>query len=177
MDWGTISETERDEWVDAAVLILCFKEGGEDHLLLTRRTEQVLHHRGQISFPGGAVDGVDQSLWETALRETVEEIGIDPQQVSFVKGLGTHYTPSGFRVAPFVGRLAAPPVCRSNPVEIAEVFTVPMRFFADRGNVRFFKKVWEGREFIDPHFTYEGREIWGVTGRILCEFFGIVPEV
>ena len=81
-DWGTISESERSDWIDAAVLIPCFQESGQDHLILTKRTEIVLHHKGQISFPGGAFDPVDKSLWETALRDTHEEIGLDPANVT-----------------------------------------------------------------------------------------------
>lgn len=173
MDWGAISEEERVDWVDAAVLIPIYQETGEDFLILTKRTEAVLHHKGQICFPGGARDPEDASLWETALRESQEEIGIDPKQVSLVRELKRQYTPTGFRVAPFVGRLERRSPFTPNPNEIETVFAVPFRYFHDGKNVKFIRKEWEGRVFIDPHFLFEGHEIWGMTGRVLCEMFDL----
>ena len=174
--WGTISESERDDWVDAAVVLPVLKDGGEDHLILTKRTEVVLHHKGQICFPGGARDPDDKSLWETALRECQEEIGLDPSQVALVRELGRQYTPTGFRVTPFVANIQPPVIFKPNPNEIATIFSVPFSHFRERSNIRIIRQKWEGREFLDPHIVYQGHEIWGVTGRILCEFFGITPE-
>lgn len=173
--WGTISETEKQDWIEAAVLVPCLTVDGQDHLILTKRTEDVLHHKGQICFPGGACDPGDKSLWETALRETREELGLDPARVKFLKEMPRQYTPTGFRVTPFVGRIDAPAVWSPNPVEIAAVFSVPFSHLRDPANLRLLKKVYEGREFLDPHFIYEGHEIWGMTGRILCELFEINP--
>lgn len=174
-DWGTISEDERNDWINAAVLIPCFQESGRDHLILTKRTEIVLHHKGQISFPGGAFDPVDKSLWETALRETHEEIGLEPANVSLIRELARQNTPTGFRVTPFVGSIIVPEQWKPNAHEIAEIFSVPFDYFRDRNNVRFVRKIWQDREFLDAHFDYHGHEIWGMTARILCEFFDICP--
>jgi 8-oxo-dGTP pyrophosphatase MutT (NUDIX family) len=164
------------KWIEAAVLVLRHEQGGEDCIVLTKRTDIVLHHKGQISFPGGARDAGDKTLWETALREAHEEVGIEPEGVIFVEELGRHFTPTGFRVTPFVAKIETPPLWRPNPVEIAEIFSVPSSHFLNKANVRLVKKMWEGREFLDPHITYQGHEIWGMTGRILCELFGILPE-
>ena len=170
-----MEESAKTNWVEAAVLIPCMKRDGEDLLILTKRTEAVLHHKGQICFPGGTRDPGDASLWETALREAQEEIGLDPSRVTLVKELGRHFTPTGFRVTPFVARVEPPHVWTPNPVEIAEIFAVPFRHFSDRSTVQFHRKIWEGREFVDPHFLFEKHEIWGMTGRILCELFEILP--
>lgn len=175
MDWGTISEEERDTWVEAAVLIPVYEENGEDFLILTKRTEAVLHHKGQICFPGGARDPGDASLWETALRESQEEIGLDPRKVKLVRELQHQCTPTGFRVTPFVGRLERRAALTPNPNEIEAVFAVPFRYFQDGKNVAFLRKEWEGRVFIDPHFRFEGHEIWGMTGRVLCDLFDLKP--
>jgi 8-oxo-dGTP pyrophosphatase MutT (NUDIX family) len=175
LNWGIIDESERSDWINAAVLIPIYQEGDEDFLILTKRTDEVLHHKSQICFPGGAQDPEDGSLWETALRECQEEIGIDPRQVVLVRELECQYTPTGFRVTPFVGKIAHPVLCTPNPNEIAEVFSVPVRFFHDSRNLQIIKKVWEGREFLDPHFKFQGHEIWGMTGRVLCEMFGLSP--
>lgn len=173
MDWGEIAEQERNDWVDAAVLIPVYRDGGEDYLVLTKRTEEVLHHKGQICFPGGTRDPEDGSLWETALRECQEEIGLDPRYVNLVRELQRQYTPTGFRVTPFIGRIAQPVVFTPNPNEIAAIFSVPFSHLQNPTNVRFLKKEWQGRVFVDPHIAFEGHEIWGMTGRILCELFEI----
>jgi 8-oxo-dGTP pyrophosphatase MutT (NUDIX family) len=158
---------------EAAVLVLTFKENGTDRLVFTRRTEEVLHHKGQICFPGGASDPGDESLWKTALRETHEEIGVDPSLVSLIKELKPQTTPTGFRVTPFFGSLAGPTVWRPNPREIAEIFTVPVTHLRDPRNIQFTRQVWEGREYVNPSFSYRQHVIWGVTGRILCDLLEI----
>jgi 8-oxo-dGTP pyrophosphatase MutT (NUDIX family) len=175
MDWGSIAEKERHHWVDAAVMIPVYRRNGEDHVILTKRTDTVLHHKGQICFPGGASDPGDATLWETALRECQEEIGLDPARVALVRELGRQYTPTGFRVTPFVGQVGEPLVFTPNPNEIAAIFSVPFSYLSDPKNVHFLKKEWEGRRFIDPHIVFEEHEIWGMTGRILCELFEIGP--
>lgn len=175
MDWGSIAEQERNDWVDAAVMIPVYRREDEDHLILTKRTEEVLHHKGQICFPGGARDPGDLTLWETALRECQEEIGLDPKRVALVRELGRQYTPTGFRVTPFIGQVEAPLVVTPNPNEIAAVLSVPFSYLSNPKNVRFLRKEWQGRIFLDPHILFEGHEIWGMTGRILCELFEIKP--
>ena len=153
----------------AAVLALLIRDGGEDHLLFTKRSQTVLHHKGQICFPGGACDAGDKDLWGTALRETREEIGLDPQAVSFVGELGQIVTPSGYKVTPFVGSLAGLAVWRPNPHEIEEVFMAPVRHFLHPENFRMVKKSCRGFEYEDPLFLYQHYEVWGATGRILVE--------
>ncbi|HSA60380.1 MAG TPA: CoA pyrophosphatase [bacterium] len=175
MDWGSIAEQERNDWVDAAVMIPVYRRRDEDHLILTKRTEEVVHHKGQICFPGGARDPGDLTLWETALRECQEEIGLDPRRVALVRELGRQYTPTGFRVTPFIGQVEEPLVFTPNPNEIAAVFSVPFSYLSNPKNVRFLRKEWQGRVFLDPHILFEGHEIWGMTGRILCELFEIKP--
>jgi len=165
-----------DQWIDAAVLVPVYRERDKDFLILTKRTEEVLHHKGQICFPGGARDLADCSLWETALRECQEEIGLDPNQISLVRELGQQYTPTGFRVTPFIGQIARRSAFTPNPNEIAAIFSVPFSYFKDGTNVRFLRKEWQGQVFMDPHFTFEGHEIWGMTGRVLCELFDLSPE-
>lgn len=154
---------------DAAVLILFHKNGGEDSVVLTKRSEEVAHHKGQISFPGGVYDFQDKTLWDTALRETKEEIGVDPASISFVGELGKNYSPYGFRVTPFVARSVAPLSFSPSPIEIAEIINVPLSHLLNSENLQFVTRVLNGKEFHDPVFTYHDHKIWGVTGRILVE--------
>lgn len=158
--------------VEAAVLVLIFKHQGEDHVLLTKRTEKVLHHKGQICFPGGARDAEDVTLWQTALRETEEEVGIAPGHIRRLTELSQQITPTGYLVTPYVAELVVDtlPELNPSPIEIDEVLLVPVTHLKNPDQVRVEKRVYEGVEFFDPHFTYEGHEIWGMTGRVLSEF-------
>src|SRR5262249_1455110 len=145
--WGKISKEERQEWIEAAVLVLCYPYQGQDYLVLTRRTEEIPHHKGQVCFPGGVRDPVDRSLWDTALRETHEEIGLAPSQVTWVKELHQQFTPTGFLVTPYVGRIREPIVWTPNPFEISEIFSVPFDYFRDRKNLHIFNRTYQGREY------------------------------
>ena len=89
-----------DATIPAAVLILVYDRDGEAHVLFTERTDQVEHHKGQVSFPGGAFDDDDGDLEQTALRETYEEIGVRPEEVEIIGPLDDIVTASNFRVTP-----------------------------------------------------------------------------
>lgn len=167
----------KDELQNAAVLVPCFEDKGETWVILTRRTDHVDHHKGQICFPGGAYDPSDASPWKTALRETEEEIGIPPDRVTFLRELSPRVTPSGFRVVPFAAELHPPLAWHINEREIAEVFTVPITHLRDPHNLRWVKRQINEWSYLDPLFTYRHYEIWGLTGRILCEYLGFpFPE-
>src|ERR687888_2153791 len=90
----------------ASVLILLYPRSGEDYVIFTRRTDTVEHHKGQISLPGGSQDPTDPDAVYTALRETQEELGIDPDFLEVVTTLNDVYVPvSGFVITPVVARL------------------------------------------------------------------------
>jgi 8-oxo-dGTP pyrophosphatase MutT (NUDIX family) len=164
----------------AAVLLPLFEDHGEGHVLFTRRTDTVEHHKGQISFPGGSEDASDPEARTTALRETEEELGIPPARVEILGALNDVYTVvSGFVITPFVGMIPYPIPLRVNPHEIAEVLTVPLSAFRDPSRLRVEEREREG-ERITVYFYYHGRhEIWGATARIMKDFvdtvFGEAP--
>ena len=158
------------EWRRAAVLVPYFKENGDAYLLFTQRTDVVEHHKGQICFPGGMRDHENETLWETALRECEEEIGLDRHRVTLIKELKPQITPTGFLVTPFVGEIQKPVEWRANPDEIASIFSVPVSHLKNPHNSRFITRTWDGVEFIEPHFSYQHHDIWGMTGRVVCDF-------
>lgn len=162
----------KQELQNAAVLVPCFEEKGETWVILTRRTDQVDHHKGQICFPGGMLDPQDSDLWSTALREAQEEIGLVVNQVTLIKELSERITPSGFRVKPFVASVQPPAHWQISQSEIAEVFNVPLSFLRNPTNLSWVPRQLGELRYVDPLFVYEGREIWGLTARILCEFLG-----
>ncbi len=151
----------------AAVLVPLFESGGEVYLLLTRRSEAVEHHKGQIAFPGGAADG-DEDLRQTALRETFEEVGIPPDHVEILGRLpDVEVIASGFRVSPFVGVVPHPYPLRPSSEEIEEVVPVPLAVFRQPANLRVERRERDGRPHEVLHYAYRGHDIWGATARII----------
>lgn len=160
----------------AAVLVLLHECGGEPCVLFTQRTDQVEHHKGQISFPGGTLSDSDESLLATALRETFEEIGVRPEDVEVIGQLDDILTISNFRVTPYVGILHSesdhPFVL--NEEEVAEVVQVPLSHLLDDRNMELEVRQWHGRQVLVPAYTYDGRRIWGATARILRQFLELL---
>ncbi len=160
----------------AAVLILVYDCDGEAHVVFTERTNHVEHHKGQISFPGGARDDDDDSLAATALRETFEEIGVRPDDVEIIGQLDDMVTISNFRVTPFVGILYE----RSqysfvlNEHEVAQVVEVPLEFLLDERNLELEVRQHQGRQVLVPAFLYNGHRIWGATARMLHQFIELL---
>ena len=120
----------------AAVLVPLFVRDGSLRVLLTRRTETVEHHRGQISFPGGVEEDEDASAFATAVRETEEELGIAPEDVRPLGALTPLTTVTDFYVEPFVGAIPYPHVLRPAEAEIAEVIEIPVAALRDPGPSR-----------------------------------------
>ena len=164
----------------AAVLVPLYVDAGELWTLLTRRSESLPHHKGQIAFPGGSVeDGED--LWAAALRETHEEVGIEPERVLKLGLLDETETPSGFRIVPCVGVVAFPVETTLNRQEIEEVFPVPINAFANPRLIEDRAVKIDGRERLLRVFHVGGRQVWGLTARIvqnLLERLDLaVPEI
>ena len=160
----------------AGVLVLLYESGGELRLLLTRRTERVLHHRGQISFPGGE-QHPGESLEATALRETAEELGLDLGPVRVLGRLTPLYIPpSNYCIYPTVAFLPGPPVFRSQPDEVAELVEVPLSHLIDPANRRRETRTVGGRAAVVPFYEYRGHQVWGATAMVLAEFLVLLGE-
>ncbi len=161
---------------DAAVLIPIFFKDDHAHLLFTKRTDNVEHHKGQISFPGGVKDSGDKSLLDTALRESWEEMGIKPEHVTILGKSDTFLTNTNYLVTPYVGFYPYPYDYVINEGEIAEIFEVPLRHLLDPDI--FETKVWkkDGYTWHVHFYYYMDEQIWGVTGFLLSNFLDIVFE-
>ena len=151
----------------AAVLIPLMDYGDELTVLLTKRARHLRHHPGQISFPGGAVDAIDNNVFDAALREANEEIGMPQENVEVLGVLPEYRTISGYRVAPVVG-LVEPtftPVIDSNEVDSA--FEVPLEHVLDRTN-HFVHTAKKGNRSAPIYFIpWNNQMIWGATAAIL----------
>lgn len=150
------------------MLVPLFASGGAVYLLLTKRTDKVEYHKGQISFPGGRQEDGDADLLETALRETHEEIGLAPSMVEVLGRLDEIETfVSGFAVTPFVGLVPPPLGLKLNPDEIAEIVAVPLASFLDPANLRVEQVVREGRLVELVYYDNLPHLVWGATARII----------
>lgn len=154
----------------AGVLVLLYNNYDGLHFFLTRRTETVGTHKGQISLPGGAREE-GESLEETAKRETVEELGLDPTNVEI---LGAPLTPlfipaSDFWVTPFVAFYHRIPELRIAQEEVLELISVPLAMLLDESFV--FEEVREilGISVLVPYFEIQSHKVWGATAMILSE--------
>lgn len=144
--------------------------------IFTVRTDTVRSHKGQISFPGGSMDKGDADLRETALRETQEEVGLDPTEVEVVGELDTFPTfVSGYVVTPYVGLLKTLPPLRPNPAEVASILTVPL---SDMNNeIRADPGFTHGEKtYPTEAWIWQGHVIWGVTARIVRELLSVLGE-
>ena len=158
----------------AAVLIPLVSREGEWCVLVTQRTHTVEHHKGQISFPGGACDPTDVSLEETALRETYEEIGVPPHEVEILGSLDDLPTVSSFVVTPFVGLIAHRFPYRLNKAEVEAVIEVPLSFLREPDNLRVEQLEYEGQLHEVLFWDYGQHVIWGATARIMKSFIDLL---
>jgi len=153
----------------AAVLMPVFKRDNEYYFLLTRRTEDVQTHKGQISFPGGMRQG-DEDLVATALRETREEVGIPEEKIEILGRFHDYMSITRFRVTPFAGFIDGPFTTMPQVREVAEILQVPFRVFSDPSNLRIEKNIYTHEEPNVYFYSYGSHQIWGLTARIIKEF-------
>jgi 8-oxo-dGTP pyrophosphatase MutT (NUDIX family) len=162
----------------AAVLLPLFRNDSAYHMVFTKRTETLKHHKGQVSFPGGSFEPSDGDLLTTALRESDEEVGIRPEHVSILGRLDDLPTFStSFTISPFVGLIPYPYPFRPNPLEVAIVFDAPLSALADPTvRHRYIRARDDGATIEDYEFHVDGHVIWGATARIIHHFLSIIGE-
>ncbi len=153
----------------AAVLVPLLETGDGPALLVERRADTLPSHPGQYAFPGGVLEPGDGSLEAAALRETQEEVGIPPERVRLLGRLGDVRTPTGFLVAPVVGRAAGAIELRLQREEVAEVILVPVAAVVDRAAYRLVRRRTRDLLLRSTALVWRGHEIWGATARILLE--------
>lgn len=180
---------EQNAFRSAIMIPLVKKEDGW-HILFEIRASSMRKQPGDISFPGGKIDETDATVIDAALRETFEEIGVEPSNVEVLQQLSPLVMSSSFVVYSVVGRISEQQQYNLNKDEVDDVFTVPLKWFLENEpylhtvaikptpSADFpFEKIANGREYqwreqhMDEYFyEYEGRTIWGLTARILTYF-------
>jgi len=158
------------------VLILLYPKDGHLHFPLTRRTETLGDHKGQISLPGGAREG-DEPLEWTALRETHEELGVDPRSVKVLGVLTPLYIfHSDYCITPYVAARPTRPAFVPDPVEVAELLEVPLLTLLDPAIRR--EEEWVLHETLTrvPFYQIGEHKVWGATAMVLSEFETVLGD-
>ncbi len=160
----------------ACVLVTLVRKDDRLHLLLTKRTDSVEHHKGQISFPGGMVDDGDESETATALREVEEEIGIPRTSISILGILDDIHIPSGFVVSPVVGYVECLSELRTSPDEVAEVLLIPLEKFFDPSLRTLETRELKGMQR-QVYFYHVWKEpVWGATAHIIKQLTDLIEQ-
>ena len=166
-DTGTLFESQEYDLISSAVLVPLVLRGSGWKLILTKRSSKLKKHAGQISFPGGKYDTGDKNLFNTALRETSEEIGVNTNNINIFGSLQSHETITGFRIFPFLGIISPHDELIKNSDEVEEIFEVPLTFVLEKKKFsRHFLNIKKAnRNYLAiPYGSYY---IWGATARIL----------
>jgi 8-oxo-dGTP pyrophosphatase MutT (NUDIX family) len=159
----------------AAVLAPLYYHNNEYNVLFMKRSDTMKHHRGQIAFPGGGYELHDTSLQDTALRESTEEIGLQPHDVTILGQLDDLLTNnSNYQVRPFVGLIPYPYPFELDQRETAYLIEVPLRFLRENNPPREELREHEGRMVRSLFFEYDGQVIWGATAKILKGFLDLL---
>jgi 8-oxo-dGTP pyrophosphatase MutT (NUDIX family) len=160
----------------AAALVLLYPIDRHVHLVLTRRASSLDQHAGQISLPGGAVDG-DETIEATALREAREEIGLETASLRIIGQLSALYIPvSNFALHPVVAVSDRRPTLVPATAEVAHILEIPLAELRDPGRLRQGRR-WRGIDAITvPYFELHGERVWGATAMVLGELLHLLHE-
>ena len=171
-----VERVDDDGLTPSAVMVVLYPKDGEYCILLNRRSEQVEHHKGEISFPGGARDPEDRDGLETALRETEEEMGIKRDDVTVIGEMDEVVTRSGFRVQVFTGTIEYPYKFNPSAIEIAEVLEFPVPALIDQANRRTETRWEDGQPMTSYSYVHQEHVAFGATARILQSCIDILDD-
>ena len=160
----------------AAVMLLLYPKDGEFCVLLNQRSMTVEHHKGEMSFPGGARDPEDTDFEDTALRETEEEMGIDRHDITILGRLDDNVTRSNFLVKVFVGTIPYPYEFKPSSHEIAEVVEIPLSVLRDPATLRWDSRIENGERIAVRSYGYQQHLVYGATAKILDQFLETIED-
>ncbi len=160
----------KNTFIQASVVLPVFNVKNSPYLLLIKRSDKTKLHKDEIALPGGTKESGDSTPLETALRETQEELGIEPSAIKILGQLNTVTTRTGFLIDSFVGEIRYPCPLIINYDEVAEIIELPLSVLADWDHTT------ESLESGGPSFYYGSHYIWGATARILREFSSVIKQ-
>ena len=161
----------------AAVLICLFPDRSGWNFFLTRRSDHVTTHKGQISLPGGMIKK-EESPKDASLRETYEEIGIHSKSIKIIGELTPIYVPiSNFKVYPFIGWINKKPNIILQKGEVSKIFSISIKDLVNDENLKKEIRYFNEKKAVVPYFHLKNQKIWGATSLIISEFKFILKEV
>ncbi len=160
----------------AAVLVPLVERPEGLTVLLTQRASHLKNHAGQVSFPGGRMEPGDAGPWEAALRETREEIGLEPGFVSLAGYLDDHMVLTGYLITPAVAFVRPGFTLQLDRTEVDDVFEVPLEFVLDPAHHVPRTRTFAGHEFVTHDIPYGERHIWGATAGMLVALWRMLRE-
>jgi len=169
------SDSPTEDLPQASVL-LALTESKEPELIFTLRSKKVSSHGGEVSFPGGMKEDKDRSLEETALRESHEEIGLDPTKVTIYGKINTLVSRFNVSVTPYVGSIPEGTILNEDSEEIDSIFKVPVSFFLEDKRLRNDPVKKDGEVFYVPAYKYDSYIIWGLTAMIIVNFLNLTLD-
>ena len=173
-----LGDKKFDKYIPASVLILLIRRKNEFNVIFTQRSLSLKNHPGQISFPGGKVIQNEETPWMCALRETKEEIGLDPKLVRKIGIIPKHQTVTGFIITPFLAEVISKKiVLLPNNQEVSEIFEVPFTFLMNSKNMLLHKARYRGQVTEYYAIPYGPYYIWGATARIIKSLSDIVSTL
>ena len=175
-DFSQVNKLKRrnERMVLAAVLLPIIDKEEGISIILTKRSNKLKHHPGQIAFPGGKMKG-KEAPWHCALREAQEEIGLNPRIVENIGEIQTHRTITGYEVKPFVGQVLVEDVSFfPDEKEVAEIFEVPLDFILAKENMTLHLREIDGKKRGYYAIPYGPYYIWGATARIIKSFSDLI---
>ncbi|HKS92839.1 MAG TPA: CoA pyrophosphatase [Tepidiformaceae bacterium] len=162
----------------AAVLMLLYERPDGVHIIFQKRTETVDDHKGQVSLPGGSMDPEDASLADAALRETFEEVGVQPADVELLGQLDELRTSTNYRITPFVGWLKRYPYeWRFSEHEVAYLMEVPLAYLMNPQTFIPDRRTMNGVTYTFPSYQFGPDLIWGATARMVANFLDICASI
>lgn len=169
--WAPADGVPQESLTRAAVLAPLVDRPEGLTVLLTRRTDHLAHHPGQISFPGGRLEPDDGTPEHAALRETEEEIGLHRRHIEILGRLDPYVTRTGFHITPVVALVCPPFELTPDPHEVAEIFEVPLAFLLDPANHQRHSRMHNGKERQFYALPYGDYYIWGATAGMLVNLY------
>jgi len=183
-----------EEYFESAVILPLVEQEGQYRILFQKRADKLIHQPGEISFPGGKIEPEDSSPQAAAIRETCEELGLEPKHIQVITPLDIMVSPFNAIVYPYLAHITEPEIIVPNPDEVDEIFYVPLDFLLNCEPL--YKPIWisvsapedfpfemipQGKAYpfrngTLPQFFYlwEDRVIWGLTARILTHFLKLL---
>ena len=171
-----LNKTVNKKYVSAAILFPLIERENNINVILTKRSEYMSDHPGQVCFPGGKYDLKDKTMENCAKREAMEEIGLKSDHIRILGELDKCITGTGFKITPVIASVSSNYMPQIDKSEVSEVFEVPLKFLINYKNRHIVYSKYEGIKYSFYEYNWKNKKIWGSTAKIIVNFCDIVKK-